>query len=295
MKHIPFFRFYPADFMNGVRGLSPQEVGVYTMLLCRIYEENGPVEYHPLRLATYCGMRESSFVKTLEKLVELGKLTLAEGRLSNARAETEISNRANDLKNASKAGKASAKKRQEKQAGEDTGVERPFNHTDTDTDTYVVDKSTTPAAADSRREAILEIMGCDPRGITPDGRFTGTTADMAELPKWDGMGLTRSEQDGVIRDMLAKARSKNPQFMPGRWSWFTAGMADLRNRKCASGDEQAGNAAVKPEYRKAEHAERDAEIRKEWQSLVGKDDPDSMARKQELARQLAKLKEEAAA
>jgi uncharacterized protein YdaU (DUF1376 family) len=122
--------------MNGVRGLSAQEIGVYTMLLCRIYEESGPVEYSELRLSTYCGMRQPTFVKVVEKLVDLGKLTIIDGMLSNDRAEREISKRANDLKNSSKAGKASAEKRQQKQRQEPTGVERTFNHTDTDTDTY---------------------------------------------------------------------------------------------------------------------------------------------------------------
>ena len=81
--HASWFKFYPADFMNGVRGLSAQEVGLYTMLLARIYEENGTIEYHPLRLSTYCGMREATFVKTLEKLLALGKITLREGMLSD--------------------------------------------------------------------------------------------------------------------------------------------------------------------------------------------------------------------
>lgn len=121
--------------MNGVRGLSAQEVGVYTMLLCRIYEENGPVEYHPLRLATYCGMRVPTFESVVKKLVDLGKITIAENMLSNARAETEIAKRSDDLKNNSKAGKASAEKRQQNQQNNPTGVQQAFNHTDTDTDT----------------------------------------------------------------------------------------------------------------------------------------------------------------
>ena len=133
--HASWFKFYPADFMNGVRGLSAQEVGLYMMLLARIYEENGPVEYHPLRLSTYCGMREATFVKTLEKLLALGKITLRDGMLSNGRAEEEISNRSHDLKNASKAGKASAEKRQQNQRQDATRVQQAFNHTDTDTDT----------------------------------------------------------------------------------------------------------------------------------------------------------------
>lgn len=132
-KHIPYFSFYPADFMNGVRGLSAQEVGVYTMLLCRIYEENGPVEYHVRRLATYCGMREATFDKVVGTLIDLGKIHLTDGMLCNRRAEAEIAKRANDLKNSSKAGRASAEKRQQNQAKQATPVQRPFNHTDTDT------------------------------------------------------------------------------------------------------------------------------------------------------------------
>lgn len=135
MSRSPYFPFYPADFMNGVRGLTPQEVGVYTMLLCRIYEENGPVEYHVLRLATYCGMREKTFAEVVAKLVDLDKLQLVEGTISNRRAEVEIAKRSDGLKFASKAGKASAEKRQQNQRQDATPVERSFNHTDTDTDT----------------------------------------------------------------------------------------------------------------------------------------------------------------
>ncbi|MEI2387638.1 DUF1376 domain-containing protein [Breoghania sp. JC706] len=131
MSGIPYFNFYPADFMNGVRGLSPQEVGVYTMLLCRIYEENGPVDLHYLRLYTYCGMRESTFRKVLGKLVELGKLEIRGDCLTNARAEFEISNRADNLKNKKRAGEISAEKRQQKQRAASTGVERVPNDKNT--------------------------------------------------------------------------------------------------------------------------------------------------------------------
>jgi uncharacterized protein YdaU (DUF1376 family) len=135
---IPYFDFYPVDFMNGVRGLSAQEVGVYTMVLCRIYEENGPIEYNTMRLSTYCGMRQTTFQKTVERLIDLGKFKLSSGILSNDRAEREISSRADKLKLNSKAGKASAKKRQQKQAKASTDVQRTFNHTDTDTDTDTI-------------------------------------------------------------------------------------------------------------------------------------------------------------
>ncbi len=155
---IPYFDFYPSDFMHGVRGLSAQEVGVYTMMLCRIYEENGPVEFHVMRLSTYCGMRESTFVKTVEKLIELGKLQLVEGKITNHRAEAEISSRANKLKNSSKAGKASAEKRQQKQRFASTDVQQPFNHTDTDTDNTSSLRSDVKAQAPEKPSVKSELM-----------------------------------------------------------------------------------------------------------------------------------------
>jgi len=159
-KKIPFFRFYPSDFMDGVRGMSAQEVGLYTMLLCRMYEESGPIEDHTLRLATYCGMREKTFTSTLEKLVALGKIKRCDGMLSNDRAEMEISDRSHDLENAIAAGKVSAQKRQRNQRKDATGVQRAFNHTDTDTDIDrgIEAKASTPLKAGGKKDVMDEVM-----------------------------------------------------------------------------------------------------------------------------------------
>jgi uncharacterized protein YdaU (DUF1376 family) len=150
-NRIPYFDFYPSDFMRGVRGLSAQEVGVYTMLLCRMYEENGPVEYHVFRLATYCGMRERTFLTVVEKLILLDKITLEGGMIYNARAEREITNRSDKLKNNIKAGKASAEKRQEKQGDGATPVQQVFNHKDTDTDIKKREAKASPKNATGTR------------------------------------------------------------------------------------------------------------------------------------------------
>jgi len=131
---LPYFPLYPAAFMGGVRGMTPQEVGVYIMLLCRMYEENGPIEYHVLRLSTYCGMREKTFQMVTEKLVALGKLSLSDGMLFNDKAASVISDRSDKLKNNSKAGKRSAEKRQQNQSSAATDVQQAFNHLDRDRD-----------------------------------------------------------------------------------------------------------------------------------------------------------------
>ena len=166
MSRVPYFNFYPADFMNGVRGLTAQEVGVYTMILCRIYEESGPVEYHVRRLATYCGMREATFTAVVEKLVDLDKLQVLDGHLSQRRAMEEIQKRADGLKIASKAGKASAEKRQQKQRQDATPVQQAFNHTDTDTDKSSVAKATDGEAVEPQADLAKDLFE---RGV----RFLG--------------------------------------------------------------------------------------------------------------------------
>lgn len=255
-RHIPYFSFYPADFMNGVRGLSAQEVGVYTMLLCRIYEESGPVEYHPLRLSTYCGMREPTFVKTVAALVDLGKLTMVSGYLSNARAEAEIAKRAHDLENSSKAGKASAEKRQQKQQRTATDVQRAFNHTDTDTDTEKKEQQPREGVPSSEadtttRERLLAAMGVDPISglIGPNGRRLGTVADTVEAEKWSAMGISLDRQCAVIAERCAAMRRANPHWTPGRFAYFSGAMADLA----------AANAAPMPTGT-AKHTERAAKM-----------------------------------
>ena len=229
----PWFKFYPADFMHGVRGLSAQEIGVYTMILCRIYEESGRVEYNALRLATYCGMRQPTFVKTIQKLVDLGKLTIEDGMIWNARAEMEISNRANDLKNSSTGGKVSAQKRQQKQRETASGLasdqQATASHTDTDTDIDIGGGGSAGAReADHQpptdRERILAAMGVGPDGIIGAGKFTGTQGDMAEVARW--LALPGINIDVICDEVgrVCRAKRDGPPF---RFSYFTEAIQRL--------------------------------------------------------------------
>lgn len=89
-----------------------------------------------------------------------------------------------------------------------------------------------------RRDQVLSIMGLD-GVIRPDGKITGMTNDQAEIPKWDAMGLTRSEQDAKIREMLDRQRAKQPGFFPSTWRWFSSGLADLAEAKKSQPDKRA--------------------------------------------------------
>lgn len=220
--HIPYFDFYPADFMNGVRGLTPQEVGVYTMILCRIYEESGPVEYHAERLATYCGMRVSAFEKTMERLILLGKFSLSEGMLSNRRAEREIESRSNKLKINSRAGKESAKKRQQKQSSNATDVQRTFNHTEADTEATLSSVASAPAQNDFDLLQSRLVSAAGEEGIQPHGALVvGPIAEMIAA----GVSL---ELDIIPTIRAVASRRTRPA---ASWAYFVPAIREAYERR----------------------------------------------------------------
>ena len=237
-SYIPYFSFYPADFMNGVRGMTAQEVGVYTMLLCRMYEESAAVERNDMRLSTYCGMKEAAFGKVLDRLIALGKIISRPEGLINPRAQMEISKRAHSLKNNIKAGKASAEKRQQNQQKDSTGVQQPFNHSEAEAEADT--KATTSVVAAPRdaspiqseidptdRERLLSAMGADASGMVgPNGKRIGTSADMVIAAKWSEH-LSIEEQCRLIAERTAAAKAKSAAFAPNSFNYFTAVMADL--------------------------------------------------------------------
>lgn len=212
MSRVPYFAFYPADFMNGVRGLTPQEVGVYTMILCRIYEENGPVEYHVRRLSTYCGMREATFTAVVEKLVDLDKLQLVDGQLSQRRAMIEIAKRADGLKIASRAGKASAEKRQQNQRQDATPVQQAFNHTDTDTDKDTVAKATDADGVDAAPDLAKDLFGQGVKFLCQHG--IKETQARAVIGKW----RKDHPDNDILSAFMACAKSGAVDPIP----WITA-------------------------------------------------------------------------
>lgn len=145
-----------------------------------------------------------------------------------------------------------------------------------------------------RRDEVLRLMGLD-GVIRPDGRFTGQMTDMAELPKWDALGLTRAEQDGKIREMLDKQRAKVPGFFPNRWSWFTAGMDELAAAKRR--DPASAQPRSKPNVPLADpnaEAERQALVT-ELGALRGSNSDAAFARRREIVSRLQALEAAAGA
>lgn len=89
----PWVKFFPSDWLAGTSGLSPTERGVYITILMLIYEMEGPIVMDEGRLARRCGTTRPTFKKAIRSLLDEGKVTMADGKITNARAQEELSRR----------------------------------------------------------------------------------------------------------------------------------------------------------------------------------------------------------
>lgn len=89
MSNMPWVRFFPSDWLGGTRGMSAAEAGVYINLIAMMYDNGEPLtEDHP-KLARLCGASNATFKRTLERLVNDGKIIRAEAGLWNDRVQKE--------------------------------------------------------------------------------------------------------------------------------------------------------------------------------------------------------------
>lgn len=87
----PWFKFYTRDFRDGVRVLSLEEIGAYTLILSLIYETNGRLVNDERAICAQIGCDVRVWRRVSARLVAEGKITLTEeGCWTNERAQAEI-------------------------------------------------------------------------------------------------------------------------------------------------------------------------------------------------------------
>jgi uncharacterized protein YdaU (DUF1376 family) len=102
-----FVAWYSSDWIAGTRGLSQAEKATFIDVLSLIYENGGPVPNNRKRLARICGTSASSFQRSLDSLIDAGKLFMDGDLISNDRAVKELGRTAE--RNAMQAAKANAR------------------------------------------------------------------------------------------------------------------------------------------------------------------------------------------
>ena len=87
-----WFKFFGRDFRDGVRGvLTLEEAGAYTIVLSLIYETENRLLDDERIICAHLNVDGRVWRRIRRRLIEVGKLTLEDGLLVNARATSELS------------------------------------------------------------------------------------------------------------------------------------------------------------------------------------------------------------
>jgi uncharacterized protein YdaU (DUF1376 family) len=113
----PWYRRFPDNFIAGTVGLTLEEKGAYSLVLDLMYVRGGPVPDEPRYIAGVCNCSVRKWNAIRSKLIELGKIHVVDGFLTNERAEKEIEISLKDAQeraeNGAKGGTKSAETRAE--------------------------------------------------------------------------------------------------------------------------------------------------------------------------------------
>jgi hypothetical protein len=101
---VAWFRHDIPAWMDGTEGLDDGPYRAYHVICQLIYLNEGPIALNEHGIAGRCKQSIRTFRTSLKALLDLGKLTLSEGRLDNSRAKKELENISDNRVNAGKGG-----------------------------------------------------------------------------------------------------------------------------------------------------------------------------------------------
>jgi uncharacterized protein YdaU (DUF1376 family) len=110
--------FYPDEFLVGVVGLNPAEIGAYWVACSLMYSRGGPIVDDDAWIARACGCHIRTWRALKDKLLAAGKLTFRDGFISNSRVLREIERAQRRLKQSRDAAEASVNARREAAEGQ---------------------------------------------------------------------------------------------------------------------------------------------------------------------------------
>jgi hypothetical protein len=102
---MPWFKCKPDPFLSALAEMDADCQHLYTVVILKIYARGGPIRGDVKALATFCRRSVRSVQAALDRLIEMGRLTAAEGLLSNPVAEAELAEREDISKTRAKAGR----------------------------------------------------------------------------------------------------------------------------------------------------------------------------------------------
>lgn len=141
-------------WMDGTEGLDDGPYRAYHIICQLIYLNEGPIALNETGIAGRCKQHILAFRRNLRTLMELKKLVLIDGRLSNDRAATELQSVANHRATSAKGGRGSAGVAKGLNRGsEEVGG---ISHSDMDSNQLIINDQTTVSLLDTQHQETRE-------------------------------------------------------------------------------------------------------------------------------------------
>jgi hypothetical protein len=102
---VAWYKHDIPDWMDGTEGLDDGPYRVYHVVCQLIYLNEGPIALNEKGIAGRCNQSTRAFRANLQVLLDQKKLTLADGRLANSRADFELEKVAENREHAGKGGR----------------------------------------------------------------------------------------------------------------------------------------------------------------------------------------------
>ena len=116
MSTRPWYKRYPSDFISGTLHLTLEQKGAYSIILDMIYDRGGPIEDNSQHIARVCGCSTRKWNQIRERLIEADKITVADGRIHNPRADKQLVSDDLEREKLAENGRKGAEKTNEKKA-----------------------------------------------------------------------------------------------------------------------------------------------------------------------------------
>lgn len=120
MSMVSRFDCYPSDFLNGIVGLTADQISTYTVVIMLQYDREEPVKLtgREREIATRAGLSQGRLRKAVSELVQMGKVEIADGYVTNSRTVRELEKIsqifAKNRENSAKGGEATRRIKEEK-------------------------------------------------------------------------------------------------------------------------------------------------------------------------------------
>jgi uncharacterized protein YdaU (DUF1376 family) len=250
MSGLPWFKFYPSDWLAGTGGMSAYEIAAYITLIAIMYDQGRPVTTDRAILARKAGMSLKQFAIATASLVREGKILETPDGLWNARVREEFF-KAEEKRDAAKksAGKRWDKKTEQNQREGDANASQPHKKPDAngmlpDTRCQMPDarEDITPSRAREPLEQLEKKLR----------RAAGWESDPSPNLFVVGQiaGLIDAGCDLEL-DVLPVIRSRAPGLTGKKnWNYFVAAIQQARDQRIA-----AATNVSNPHQTSAHHAE----------------------------------------